>query len=326
MGREKLVQRIQHIGDAQFLHIIDGDREVTPEIAQHLLPVDLARRHLVELFLEVGGEVVFHIAPEEAFEECGHDAALVFRDQALLVDAHVAALTEGLEDRDVGRRAADAELFQLLDERGFGIARRRFGEMLHAADLPDADGVAPRHGGKPARILVLAVVEAFGIDLEEAVELHHRAGGAEGIMLAVLAIRADVGGGAFEFGALHLAGDGALPDQFIKGQLVGIEAAAHARGMARHVGRPDRLMRLLGILGLGGVVAGRGRQIGLAEIFQDGVAGGGNGLRRHVDAVGSHIGDEPHRLAADIHAFIEPLGNLHGAGGGKAELAGGFLL
>ncbi|MGO7748688.1 topoisomerase DNA-binding C4 zinc finger domain-containing protein, partial [Rhizobium ruizarguesonis] len=32
---------------------------------------------------------------------------------------------------------------------------------------------------------------------------------------------------------------------------------------------------------------------------------------RHLHAVGSHIGDETDRLAADIDALIEPLGDLH---------------
>ena len=46
----------------------------------------------------------------------------------------------------------------------------------------------------------------------------------------------------------------------------------------------------------------------------------------HLDAVGAHIGDEPDRLAADVDAFIEALGDLHGLGRGEAELARGFLL
>ena len=85
-------------------------------------------------------------------------------------------------------------------------------------------------------------------------------------------------------------------------------------------------MGLLGVLRLGRVAARNGGQIGLAEILLDGVAGGGDGLRRHVHAVGSHIGDEAHRLAADVHALIEALGDLHGPGGGEAELARGLLL
>jgi hypothetical protein len=51
-----------------------------------------------------------------------------------------------------------------------------------------------------------------------------------------------------------------------------------------------------------------------------------DGAAVHGDAVGPHIGDQTHRLAADRHAFIEPLGGAHGALGVKAKLARGLLL
>ena len=63
---EELVQRIEHLGGAQFLRFADRGGEVAPEIAQHLLPVDLVIRDAVELFLEIRGEIVLHIAAEEA--------------------------------------------------------------------------------------------------------------------------------------------------------------------------------------------------------------------------------------------------------------------
>ena len=59
-------------------------------------------------------------------------------------------------------------------------------------------------------------------------------------------------------------------------------------------------MRFLGVFRLGAVGARNVGQIGLAEVLQDGVAGGGNGFARHLHAVGAHIGDEPHGLAADV--------------------------
>src|ERR1700749_4626377 len=51
-------------------------------------------------------------------------------------------------------------------------------------------------------------------------------------------------------GVLHLAGDGALPDQVVKPQLVGAQPGALRllRGAEPVAGRPDRLVRLLGIL------------------------------------------------------------------------------
>src|SRR5690606_1218973 len=66
---EDLVQRFQHLADAQILDVVDGAGELAPEIAQHVLPGELAVGNEVELVLEVGGEIVFDIALEEALEE-----------------------------------------------------------------------------------------------------------------------------------------------------------------------------------------------------------------------------------------------------------------
>ena len=44
---EEIVQRVEHVGDAQFLDVLECCREVAPEVAEHLLPVDLAGRDLV---------------------------------------------------------------------------------------------------------------------------------------------------------------------------------------------------------------------------------------------------------------------------------------
>ena len=47
---------------------------------------------------------------------------------------------------------------------------------------------------------------------------------------------------------------------------------------------------------------------------------------RDLHAVGSHIGNEPDRLAADVDAFVQALGHLHGLARREAELARGLLL
>ena len=116
MRAEELVQRVEHLRGAQLLGLADGGREVAPELAHHLLPVDLVVRDPVELLLEIRREVVFHVAAEEALQEGGDDAALVLGDEALLLDLHVFAVAQGLQDRGVGRGTADAELLHALDE------------------------------------------------------------------------------------------------------------------------------------------------------------------------------------------------------------------
>ena len=107
---EQLVQRLQHLGDAEVVGLGDVGRELPPELAEHLLPGDVAVRDLVELLLEVGGEVVFDIALEEALEEGGDQPALVLGDELLLLEPDIAAVAEHGERRGVGGGPADAEL------------------------------------------------------------------------------------------------------------------------------------------------------------------------------------------------------------------------
>src|SRR5690606_20600150 len=55
-----------------------------------------------------------------------------------------------------------------------------------------------------------------------------------------------------------------------------------------------------------------------AELAGNGVAGLLYAFGRHLDSVGTHIGDQT--------AFIETLGDLHGPGRRKTEAAGSVLL
>ncbi len=76
---KQIVQRIEHLGDAQIADVVHRADELAPEVAQHVLPFELAGGDEVELLLKIGGEVVFDIAAEEALEEGGDQAALVLR-------------------------------------------------------------------------------------------------------------------------------------------------------------------------------------------------------------------------------------------------------
>ncbi len=96
--------------------------------------------------------------------------------------------------------------------------------------------------------------------------------------------------------------------------------------LAAHIRGADGLVGFLRVLCGGFVNAGRRRHIVLAVILIDEVARGVNSFHRKRDAVGTHIGDEADRLAADVHAFIKALGDAHRARRAEAELAGGFLL
>ena len=189
--------------------------------------------------------------------------------------------------------------------------------MLHGGDGAGAYQVALGHGGQ-ALAVILAIGSGFvavlGVEFEEAVKFHHRAIGAQGVFLVILASGDDVHAGALDVGAFHLAGDGAFPDQFIKGELIGIEIFAGFFGEAEKVGRAHGLMGFLRVLGLGFVNARAAGHVRFTETLLDGVARGGDGFGGHLHAIGTHIGDEARGFAANVHAFIKALGDLHGAG------------
>src|SRR3979411_532361 len=87
---------------------------------------------------------------------------------------------------------------------------------------PSAPG-SLAHLGQPARLLVLGlVVAALLVELEEAVEFHHGAVGAQ-VERAGAHLGGDVDGGALELGGLHLARQRADPDQLVELGLLGID-------------------------------------------------------------------------------------------------------
>ena len=133
-------------------------------------------------------------------------------------------------------------------------------------------------------------------------------------------------GSALELRRFHLAGQCPDPDELIKPRLFRIEHPRDLLGMAAHIGWTDGLMRFLSVLLFRRVAAGRSRHVISAELRTNNTARRRDCLGCHVDTVGSHIGDQADCFATNINAFIETLRDLHRAGGGKPELAAGFLL
>ena len=250
--RQGVVQRIKHGGDAQLADIVDGGAEISPEVAQQLLPVELAGRDLVELGFERRGEIIFDIARKEILEEGGDDPALVLRIETVLLKPDIVARRQDLQRRGIGRRPANAEFFHALDQRGFGEARWRLGEVLVGMGLGDADIAAGDDLWQTGFGLVLLIIRAFLVEGQETVEQENRADGAQGGLL-VGAVNVDCG--ALKAGAFHLAGHGAAPDQLVEARHITIKAQRFRQ--ARETGRPDGFVRFLGVFRLGGIDARR---------------------------------------------------------------------
>ncbi len=307
---EELVELGGDLGRLLLHHLGGLGLEIAPEGLEHRAPFRATARHVVQLFLEAGGEVVSHIALEESLEKACQQPARFLCEETILLDAHIGAVLEHLDDRGIGRGPPDSQLLEPLDQRCFGKARRRLGEMLHGVDRFLRWTVAPGHDRQQAAILAVGIVEPFLVQREEAREFHHLTIGAQrGAPRAV----DQFDDRALEQCGRHLAGERALEDQVVEPRMV-----ARTGAIAAEIGGADRLMRFLRVLGLGLVLAR-----GFGEVMTRIALG--NRLARfldraaiHLNAIGSHIGDRA--------VLVEALRNPHGVAGGEAQLARGFLL
>jgi hypothetical protein len=165
-----------------------------------------AARHRIELVLELGGEVVVDVPGEVAAEELRHRAADVDGTEAAAFHLHVLAEQQRLDDRGIRGRTADAVFLQRLDQRRFGEARRRLGEVLVGVDAFERHAVARLHRRQLAAFVVVLGglgVLAFLVHGEEARIDHGRAAGAEAVFVAGGQVDAD----GVERGRHHLRGD-----------------------------------------------------------------------------------------------------------------------
>ena len=117
--------------------------ERLPEFLERRRPLLLAARDRVELIFHRGREAVLDVTVEVFRQEAIDDLADVGRHEAPAVHLHVLAILQRRDDRGVGRGPADAVLLERLDERGFGVARRRLGEMLLARAASSELTVSP---------------------------------------------------------------------------------------------------------------------------------------------------------------------------------------
>ncbi len=304
---------VEHLGHFRRLlvhHLFGLGLEVAPEGLEQLLPVLAPVGHGVELVLEPGGVVEGDILREEAFEESGQQPPAFLGEEAVLLHPHIGPVAQRLDGAGIGRGAADAEFLEPLDQAGLGKTRRRLGEVLVGVDAALERAVALAHRGKQAVLVVIGIVAAFLVDREEARIFHHLAGGAQFVLAGGFAQRDR---GALELRGRHLAGHRALEHEIVKLALV---ARTHA--VAREIGRPDRFVRFLRVLGLRLVNARLFGQRVAAIAIGHCLAAFRNRAAIHLHAVGTHVGDRAR--------FIERLREPHRVAGGEAQLARGFLL
>ena len=101
-GLEVVFKSGDDVGYLEVRRFADRFAERRPEIAENRFPFHIAGRDAVELFFEIGGEVVFDVLLEEVYEEGRDNTPAAFRYEAAVVELHVFAVLQHLQDGGVG--------------------------------------------------------------------------------------------------------------------------------------------------------------------------------------------------------------------------------
>ena len=291
------------------------------ELADQVLPLDLAGLHIVQLLLHAGGELYIHDVREPLAHQVVDHAAQRCQAQVLALLDDVLAVQNSGHGGRIGGGAANAVLLHGADKGGVGIAGRGLGEMLQGRKAHRRHLLALLQRRQGRVLLLLVVVPALLIYGGIAGEFQVAGGAPQG-----MGTGGDLHGDAVIHGVGHLAGQEAAPDQSVETVLLRRQVALHLLRRQRRVGGTDGLVGVLGS-GLGLVLPGYSGAIGraVAGLYQ--LAGLGLGLVGDTQRVGTHIGDQTHgALAGDVHALIQLLGDGHGPTGRHIQLAGGLLL
>ena len=127
-----LVRGLLHPLDV--LHVLFGILEILleflVEVGQGVGPLLFAFFDFVEFLFQTRGVLHIENVAEVFDQQIGDDQADFGRRKFAADFLHVLPLLNGGENRRVGRRAADAALFEFFHQRGFVVARRRLGEVL----------------------------------------------------------------------------------------------------------------------------------------------------------------------------------------------------
>ena len=226
------------------------------KVRHHVGPLLVALRHLVETFFHFGGKIIIQnigkvghqklihqrayigrkqlgflrarvLAQEFAF----HLVALAFqghitaRNARLVFFNHIFALHDGGNGGRVGGRTTNAQLFQLLYQHGFGVARRMLRKHLAAAHPLQREFLTFFELGQTRiGLFFIVFVFRFGIHLHKTVKHHHLALGHKHFFAAR---HFDGGRGAFYFRFGHLRGNGAFPNQVVEPHLSRIALNVH---------------------------------------------------------------------------------------------------
>src|SRR5437870_3894233 len=324
-----------HVAHLRFRRL-EALLERLVELAHHGLPVDLPFLDLVQLLLHPRRELHVHHAREGAEKQLGHDLPQVGGEEAPLLLLHVFLVLDGGEDRGIGRRTADALLLELLHQGRFGEPRRRLSEVLlgeQVDQLQCLTGLERRELARDVALLLVIplhllrpglfrrLLRFLAVHREATGEVEDLARGAEGGPSGL-----DVRCGLVEDRRNHLAGDEAVPDQFVEAEHVLLQEGLYALRRILHRSRPDGLVGVLGAL-LRLELDRFGGEIILAPALPDVSSRARHRVGGEAHRVGAHVRDQSGlTLLAQLDALVETLRQGHRLLGGEAQAVRRVLL
>ena len=282
------------------------------EVLQPILLLELVAGDRVEVFLDARGERVVDQSVEVLLQQPDDSERSPRGHEGLTLLPHISAVLHRLDDRCPGRWPADAEFFEPLDQRCFGVSSGRRccvtvgSQRLHPDRSTDSQR---RQEGLALFVAGLGVVDRFDIDLPVAGEADRGATGREhgdrqGIVIARVDCRGrqpNCHGDACCVG--HLGGQGALPDHPVHRQLLAVQLCGQSVGAAQRCRRTDGLVCFLSVLGLRRELSRRRREELVAIAALDLGANSGQRFIAEGDVVGSHVGD--------VAALVQALRHTH---------------
>ena len=295
--------------------------ETFVEFAQQSFPVLLTLFHGIQSGLHVGGK--FHI--DNIIEPLHHQSGNHFTQsrghQALVLLDDVIPVLNDRNGGCIGRRTANTLFFHGLDQGCLGISGRRLGEVLFFVKLGSGSLVAHSQLRQSSADSFRFLVPALFVDGDEAGETERGMGAAEHMTRAL-----GVDGNRVIDGIGHLGCQKTAPDQLVQPVLVLVQAVSYPLRIQLHVSGTNGFVGIL-CRGLCFESMELTIIIGCPVAILDELGCCSHGFIGKPQRVGTHVGNQTQStLTGHVHAFIQLLGNGHGALGSEAQLSGGLLL
>ena len=244
---QAVLDRLQHRGPFQRTRLFERRMEAAPEPLQHPPPGERAASDAVEVFLHRRREAGLYPTAEERLQERGRDPAPFGGHEAPVVQDRVVAFLQHGDDRRPGRRPADAELVQPAHQPRLRVARRRLRDVALDPHRNRRHGLPFRQRGEHGPVPFGVPTAVTAPDPQMAVEDHLRAPGRQHDAACFRPFRGDLHPYPVEPGRRHLARQRAVPDKPVELHRRAAQTAFQLVRRAAEVGRPDRLVRLLGM-------------------------------------------------------------------------------